>query len=84
MVELYYVQDSVVLRTRSSELLILPQHVKALQTLAAKDAFAKYFTESALLNRPARKLFNSWARKEVNLLERVYEIVHQHADKEEE
>lgn len=71
----------LVLRAGPSELHIVAEHVEKLQQLTAKNEFATYFREQALLNRPARKLFASWLRKERGLWQRIYQIVHAAADK---
>ncbi|MBI2603354.1 MAG: hypothetical protein HYW48_09895 [Deltaproteobacteria bacterium] len=76
MVEIYYEQNTMVLQARSSELLIIPTHVEKLQTLKDIKEFAEYFLSKALVNRPARKLFSSWLRKEPGLWERVFKRIH--------
>ena len=76
MVEIYYEQNTMALRARSSELLIIPLHVEKLQTLKDIKEFATYFRDKALVNRPARKLFSSWLRKEPGLWQRVFKTIH--------
>ena len=66
-VELIPVQGSLILRARGSELLILPQYILALQANKTPKDFAKVFMEEALINRPARKLFEAWLRKDKTL-----------------
>lgn len=74
-VEIYPIQDAMVLRARGSELLILADHVAALKNLKAAGDFAKYFMDEALVNRPARKLFEAWLRKDGSLWARIYKTV---------
>jgi hypothetical protein len=75
-VELYYHQDFAILRARGSELLILPQHVTALQKLSSSKEFSEYFMNTALVNRPARKLFQAWLRKDASLWTRLFKLIH--------
>ena len=74
-VEIYPVQDAIVLRARGSELLILADHVTALKKLKSAGDFSKYFLNEALVNRPARKLFEAWLRKDGSLWARIYKSV---------
>jgi hypothetical protein len=74
-VEIYPIQDAIVLRARGSELLILADHVTALKKLKAAGDFSKYFLNEALVNRPARKLFEAWLRKDGSLWARIYKSV---------
>lgn len=74
-VEIYPIQDAMVLRARGSELLILANHVAALKNLKSAGDFAKYFLDEALVNRPARKLFEAWLRKDGSLWSRIYKTV---------
>jgi hypothetical protein len=74
-VEIYPIQDAMVLRARGSELLILADHVAALKNLKSAGDFAKYFLDEALVNRPARKLFEAWLRKDGSLWARIYKTV---------
>ncbi len=75
-VEILPVQETIVLRARGSELLILPQHVKKLQDMTKPRDFSQYFRAEALVNRPARKLFEAWLRKDHTLWPRLYQTVH--------
>lgn len=75
-VEILPVQETVVLRARGSELLILPQHVKNLKALTKSRDFSQYFRDEALVNRPARKLFEAWLRKDHTLWQRLYTTIH--------
>jgi len=74
-VEIYPIQDAIVLRARGSELLILADHVTALKKLKSAGDFSKYFLNEALVNRPARKLFEAWLRKDGSLWARIYKSV---------
>ena len=75
-VELFYTQGAVMLRSKGSELLILPEYIEHLQTLKDPKLFIEYFRKEALLNRPARKLFIAWERKDPSLWNELYSIVH--------
>ena len=58
-VEIIPIQGSLVLRARGSELLILPSYVAELKNRVEPKEFASYFLSAALINRPARKLFEA-------------------------
>ena len=75
-VEILPVQETLVLRARGSELLILPHHIRALKDLEKPKDFSHYFRAEALVNRPARKLFEAWLRKDHTLWPRLYKVVH--------
>ena len=84
LVEIVTVQNSLVLRARGSELLILPHHAKELKTLEKPKEFSGYFRQQALINRPARKLFEAWLRKDNDLWPRIYNMVHKEMEFSEE
>ena len=79
-VEIFHNQGTVVLRARASELLILPYYVKELQGLKKPQAFADFFKNQALVNRPARKLFEAWLRKDATLWPRLFKTIHEEMD----
>lgn len=81
LVEVMQYQGAVLLRARGSELIILPNHVHALQNAKEPKEFAKYFLNEALVNRPARKLFDSWLRKDTELWKRIFHMVHKDMEK---
>jgi hypothetical protein len=74
-VELYPIQNSLVLRARGVELLVLPNHVEELKKLKETKDFANYFIQKAMVNRAARKLFEAWLRKDNTLWRRLYHSV---------
>ena len=74
-VEILPVQGTIILRARGSELLILAQHVQALKKIGQPQEFVNYFNNMALINRPARKLFQAWLRKDKGLWRRIYDTV---------
>lgn len=74
-VEILPVQGTLVLRARGSELLILPVHVTELKQLREPKDFTSYFMKAALINRPARKLFEAWLRKDMGLWKRIYHTI---------
>lgn len=71
---------TIVLRARGSELLILPQHIGQLKGLNNPKEFTGYFLSNALLNRPARKLFEAWLRKDKSLWQRIYKTIQSEMD----
>lgn len=75
-VEILPFQENIILRARGSELLIHSIHVKKLQDLKKPRDFSQYFRAEALVNRPARKLFEAWLRKDHTLWPRLYKAVH--------
>jgi len=76
-VEIIPVQGSLVLRARGSELLILTSYIIELKARSEPKEFASYFLSSALINRPARKLFEAWLRKDRGLWQRLYKTVNE-------
>ena len=74
-VEIHTIQNAVILRARGSELLILAEHVTQLKSRKTAKEFADYFLADALVNRPARKLFEAWLRKDGSLWARIYKAV---------
>ncbi|MFK7872047.1 MAG: hypothetical protein AB8C84_02600 [Oligoflexales bacterium] len=71
-----HAQGHVILQNGHTELLILDQYVKELQQKQEKKPFAEYFRSTALVNRNARRLFDSWVRKEPKLWSRLYDYIH--------
>ena len=76
-VQLFVHQGALILRASNSELIILPEHFSALQKLKNPQEFANYFRTKALVNRPARKLFDAWLRKDQNLWNGVFKSIHE-------
>lgn len=74
-VQILYMHDTLVLRQKHSELVIVPQHVENLKKLKDPKAFSQYFLEHALVNRSARKLFIAWVRKDSSLWKKIYETI---------
>ncbi len=74
-VEIIAIEDSLILRARGSELLILPNHVVELKKAAQPKEFVAYFLHEALVNRSARKLLEAWLRKDHTLWKRVHQKV---------
>ncbi len=74
-VELYPIQNSLILRARGVELLVLPVHIEALKNLKDSKPFAEYFLQTAMVNRAARKLFEAWLKKDASLWQRIYKSV---------
>lgn len=76
-VDIIPLQDTLVLRARGSELLILGPHVHELKSRKSPQDFSTYFMSKALINRPARKLFEAWLRKDRSLWPRIYKTIHE-------
>ncbi len=74
-VEIHAIHDAVVLRKAGSELLILSSHVTELKKRQSAKEFSSYFMSEALINRPARKLFENWLRKDSDLWRRLFKTV---------
>ncbi len=77
-VEIYCRNENVILRARNSEILILPTYTRVLRTLTEPKAFSDYFLQEALINRPARKLFEAWLRKDNTLWPRLFQNIQEH------
>lgn len=75
MVSINFIKDHLWLRSGNSELLIIPAHIVELHKRHDKKEFASYFLHQALLNRPARKLFQSWTRKDSQLWQKIYTLI---------
>lgn len=75
-VEIIYTQGMLILQARSSELVIIPQHVVELQKLDQPKEFSDYFVHKALVNRPARKLFEAWLKKDQTIWQRIFKTIH--------
>lgn len=84
-VELYPIQNSLILRARGVELLVLSHHVAELKTRKDTKEFADYFLKRAMVNRSARKLFEAWLRKDNTLWRRIYHsVMHDFEENKEE
>lgn len=79
-VAITFYEQNLVLRAEPSELYVLAEHVAELRKLNETSEFAAYFRDKALVNRPARKLFDAWLRKEAGLWQRIYDAVHDNQD----
>jgi hypothetical protein len=71
-VTLQWFQNSVVLRRGQTNIQIIPDDTATLRTLKDRDAFVGYFRETALKNREARRVFESWERKDATLLTKIH------------
>lgn len=77
-VQMMFYQGAMILRARNSELVILPEHISSLMDLNNRAEFSEYFMKTALVNRPARKLFEAWLKKDHSLWHRILSNVEQH------
>ena len=75
VIDIVKVQDSIILKSHNSELLILEEHVRYLKAVEKITDFDFYFNNKALINRPARKLFLSWSKKDHSLKPRIYHYI---------
>ena len=82
-VEIHSSHGAVIMRARNSELLILQQHVTELREKRDPKEFSKYFLDTALVNRPARKLFQAWARKDQSVWPRLFRAIQESEPHEE-
>ena len=76
-------ENHLLLRSGHAELLVTPEHLENLSATEDKRAFARYFLEQALVNRPARKLFKSWLRKDGELWTKVYLAIMREKNKQQ-
>ena len=74
-VSIRFIKSHLWLRSGNAELLITPEHIVQLHKRHDKKEFADYFLRQALLNRPARKLFQSWTRKDAELWRKIYALI---------
>jgi len=52
----------------------------ALQEIKEPKAFSQYFMRQALVNRPARKLFEAWLRKDQSVWPRLFKVIHENKE----
>jgi hypothetical protein len=84
-VELYPIQNSLILRARGVELLVLSHHIVELKERKDTKEFAEYFLKRAMVNRSARKLFEAWLKKDNTLWRRIYHsVMHDFEENKEE
>lgn len=65
-------QNNLILKRGASQILIKKENVQNLRTQDSEDSFVQYFRTTALENREARRVFLSWERKDVALLNKIY------------
>jgi len=65
--------DKLVLSRGTSQLLISLEHIQKLRDLKELNDFSTYFRTQALVNRPARRVFEAWERKDSLLLKKLQE-----------
>ncbi len=70
-----FYEQNLILRAGPAELYVLAEHVAELRKRSERSEFAAYFRNEALVNRPARKLFAAWLRKDRALWARIYRAV---------
>lgn len=72
VINLEWNQNNLILRRGASSLVINPENVQSLRTQENEDGFKTFFLEKALQNREARRVFQSWQRKDKDLLQKIY------------
>jgi hypothetical protein len=71
-VALQWYQNSLVLRRGQTTIQIIPEDATTLRTMKEQETFVEFFRSTALKNREARRVFESWERKDSALLLKVY------------
>lgn len=72
VVSLEWNRNNLILRRGSSALLIEAEKVQNLRTLKSKNEFSEFFLTQALVNREARRVFQSWERKDKDLMGKLF------------
>jgi len=79
-VKVFLAEGVLLLQARNAELVIMNEHVVALKKIGDIKDFNRYFLEKALLNRSARKLFQSLTRRNNELRAKIYQKIHYKQD----
>ena len=74
-VQLQWVRNNLVIKRGTTQLLIEADKVQNLRSQADEDGFSTYFMTTALVNRVARRTFQSWERKDPSLLKKLFQEV---------
>jgi hypothetical protein len=72
VVNLEWHQNNLVLKRGASSLIINAENVQTLRTQNNETEFNEFFRTKALENREARRVFESWERKDSELLSKIY------------
>ncbi len=72
-VTLQWQQNNLILKRGESSLVINAENVSGLRTQENEDAFHTFFRTTALQNRQARRVFESWEKKDEALLKKIYQ-----------
>lgn len=72
VINLEWNRNNLILRRGASSLVIDAEKVQSLRTQDTKEAFNEFFRTKALQNREARRVFESWERKDSELLSKIY------------
>lgn len=65
-------RNNLILRRGASQILINAENVQSLRVQENEEAFHQFFRTTALQNREARRVFQSWERKDTSLLTKIY------------
>lgn len=72
-VTLEWNKNNLILKHGASMLLIEAEKVQTLRTLKEATEFDAFFKTNALVNREARRVFDSWQRKDKELLRKIFQ-----------
>ena len=75
-VQVEWNQNHFMMKRGDSMLLIESEKVTQLRTLKDQTAFEEFFRTQALVNREARRVFQAWERKDIQLLNKIREEMH--------
>ncbi|BBH52802.1 hypothetical protein [Fluviispira sanaruensis] len=71
-VSLEWNRNNLILTRGASQIVIAAEKVQNLRTQDTETGFIEYFRSTALENREARRVFQSWERKDKELLNKIY------------
>lgn len=72
-VSLRWENNSLILQRGLTVIQILPEDATQLRTMKGSSEFTEYFRSTALKNREARRVFQSWERKDAQLLQKLHQ-----------
>jgi len=72
-ISLQWDRNNLLLKRGQSSLVISPENVQTLRTQTSREDFNEIWRTKALQNREARRVFQSWERKDSELLDKIYQ-----------
>ncbi len=72
VVNIEWNRNNLILKRGDSSLVINAENVQSLRTQDNESGFNEFFRGKALENREARRVFESWERKDKELLVKLY------------